>query len=574
MAMLSPYLLTHPMDLALALGQKRANPVSDGEEQVEIVISSGADLKKSSGWMSRHKLRQFKMTTRVRVERRRRTKTYLNLRTQVRGSWFQASAPVQFRTSRVVNSYASVTVSGSSAQVSSALAKASRRVAGIVKPPRTRTLRSRLSKPLRPSPEIINVQSLDVTEVGTNGVLQPAQSGMTVVPRLFFRRDWTGQRTPGYGGVKKGQLPVNPHTVSLIDVLDDRFVNYQHNTSTGGHSLDLTRFSNRFGVPSPPVTHDTNMVNEAGNKALQRLIKQAGVGVQANFAQNLAQINQTVSLVASTAMRLAGALKQLKRLNFSGAIATLKSAPGSQSWGVPKRLVPQSGQKALASNWLALQYGWKPLLRDIQEAFQLLPTSFEQGSVVHRVTASASSVRDGSAAYPTAPSLMGSVPGKTFFLTRTTVKYGVSYRIDDPAHQYLAQLGFTNPINLAWEVLPFSFVVDWFVPIGQYLESLSAFHGLAFVDGFKTTFTRAIWDSAISYNAPGVGVPQTLISYGATYRQERIALTRVRLTAFPSATIPTLVMNPFRNSSLPGVVAGTNDRAVNAIALLFSVFGR
>jgi len=43
--------------------------------------------------------------------------------------------------------------------------------------------------------------------------------------------------------------------------------------------------------------------------------------------------------------------------------------------------------------------------------------------------------------------------------------------------------GFTggNPLSLAWELIPFSFVVDWGIGVGDYLSSLSATQGLNIV---------------------------------------------------------------------------------------------
>jgi len=39
--------------------------------------------------------------------------------------------------------------------------------------------------------------------------------------------------------------------------------------------------------------------------------------------------------------------------------------------------------------------------------------------------------------------------------------------------------GFNNPLSVLWETTPFSFVGDWFFPIGDYLQELekSSFHG-------------------------------------------------------------------------------------------------
>lgn len=76
-------------------------------------------------------------------------------------------------------------------------------------------------------------------------------------------------------------------------------------------------------------------------------------------------------------------------------------------------------------------------------------------------------------------------------------------------------------------------------------------------------------DSAISYSGPNQLNALTQMNFGASYRRERIILTRQALTSFPTSTFPTLTVNPFRNS---GVSSGTNNRAANAIALLVKAF--
>jgi hypothetical protein len=43
-----------------------------------------------------------------------------------------------------------------------------------------------------------------------------------------------------------------------------------------------------------------------------------------------------------------------------------------------------------------------------------------------------------------------------------------------------------NPVSLAWELVPYSFVVDWFAPIGNTLSSLTATAGLDFVGGYSS----------------------------------------------------------------------------------------
>jgi len=47
----------------------------------------------------------------------------------------------------------------------------------------------------------------------------------------------------------------------------------------------------------------------------------------------------------------------------------------------------------------------------------------------------------------------------------------------------LEQFGLANPAALAWELIPFSFVADWFVGVGDYLNAQTALLGLTVVDG-------------------------------------------------------------------------------------------
>lgn len=58
---------------------------------------------------------------------------------------------------------------------------------------------------------------------------------------------------------------------------------------------------------------------------------------------------------------------------------------------------------------------------------------------------------------------------------RSKMKFGLSLR--DPLTATLAQAGLTNPALIAWELTPFSFIADWLVPVGPYLEMLSSTSG-------------------------------------------------------------------------------------------------
>jgi hypothetical protein len=361
---------------------------------------------------------------------------------------------------------------------------------------------------------------------------------------------------------------VNNHTVVIRDVKVDRWVRLDTDpitfaTSHPGfvwfhmyHGAFTDRYSNTGGTPGH--------IPEANNKAIQKLIEDAQAGVQANLAQNLAQYGQLTSMIAGSARAITKSILSLKNGNIPGAVNALLSASDGhrrfQKKGSP------SLKKSLSNNWLALQYGWKPLLSDIDGSFRALGNlALNQAlgsQAVHRATGSASSTQQNQESFTT---ISNHLPGGSMYqYIRTHVKYGIQYRVSDPTAAFLQQTGFTNPVNLLWEILPFSFVVDWFLPIGPFLESLDWSRGLDFLRGYQTRFTRVQTASAVSFNGQ---IPSSNISSAEAgdYKREDIILDRVSLDAFPSMTFPTPRMGI--NNSSSGAT-----RAANALALMAQAF--
>lgn len=62
-------------------------------------------------------------------------------------------------------------------------------------------------------------------------------------------------------------------------------------------------------------------------------------------------------------------------------------------------------------------------------------------------------------------------------ITSQTASVWARARLRDANIRTLDQLGLVNPLLVGWELIPFSFVIDQFIPIGTYLASLSAYAG-------------------------------------------------------------------------------------------------
>lgn len=101
----------------------------------------------------------------------------------------------------------------------------------------------------------------------------------------------------------------------------------------------------------------------------------------------------------------------------------------------------------------------------------------------------------------------------------------------------LVQLGLTNPAEVAWEVVPFSFVIDWFIPVGNFLSSLDSLVGvqdLTVCRGYKTT---SVWSV---HTAGGKGV-QSNVTKARLGNTSDLSLPRLQ---------PRLPGNPFHKLSL------------------------
>lgn len=68
---------------------------------------------------------------------------------------------------------------------------------------------------------------------------------------------------------------------------------------------------------------------------------------------------------------------------------------------------------------------------------------------------------------------------------------------------------FGNPAQIAWELVPYSFVLDWALPIGDYLAALDALTGVSWLKGTLTTKRRASYRADFTQPWPVAGVTLT-----------------------------------------------------------------
>lgn len=199
-------------------------------------------------------------------------------------------------------------------------------------------------------------------------------------------------------------------------------------------------------------------------------------GAEAALAVDAAEMSETIRMIDGVVVRLIRAAKHVRRGRFSQAARVL----GIRKPRKVKNL-KDCTQERFAENWLAYRYGWQPLYSSIASSLEAL----DKPPKDHFIKASVKAER----------SIEDSTVSASILMKGQMV-------VESPTIARLNQMGVLNPLSVAWELVPFSFVADWFLPIGTYLENLTGFAGLSF-KGVSTTYhaagLRYQWYSNVSY---------------------------------------------------------------------------
>lgn len=188
-------------------------------------------------------------------------------------------------------------------------------------------------------------------------------------------------------------------------------------------------------------------LSECLSKLLERV-----KGHDFNLGVELGQLHQTVGLLSGTLRSLGRAALALRRGDFATAARCLGASPR------PTRLKASD----ISGRWLELQYGWLPLLSTCYSAAEAY-AALTEGP--RRSLFKVAKSRDTVFNITTAPN--------TYSLKfEGEVRVSVWYEMYEEM-SITRQLGLQDPASILWELTPWSFVVDWFIPFGEYLNLLN-----------------------------------------------------------------------------------------------------
>jgi hypothetical protein len=242
-----------------------------------------------------------------------------------------------------------------------------------------------------------------------------------------------------------------------------------------------------------------------------------------NTSVSVAEAKQTAEMLATTAGQMAHAIK-----NFRRRLGTLPRG---------KRALAL----ATAGAWLQGYYGWGSLARDAFDLYGALSNNLKEPLLIKSsCTGSVEMTTTATGARIDVNKWLG------------TVKVGCTASIQNSLARSMDEWGLINPLTVAWEIVPFSFCVDWLIPIGNTLDSLTATAGLKFEHGYISTVTNChrTKDTLPAKQISGtfIGTWQQLGHYEVRIKE----FSRGPLTSFPPPRLYAN-QNPF---STPRIVSG------------------
>lgn len=195
-----------------------------------------------------------------------------------------------------------------------------------------------------------------------------------------------------------------------------------------------------------------------------------------------------------------------------------------------------ANMKALGEAWLLWRYGVQPTLQTVYDSIGNFADHYSGFSVVYHGKGAV--IRDIEKVVPNWPD-SGGWTSKAQIHTSTRVHFACTLRIPENNATAMARYTSLNPASIAWELMPWSFVIDWFYNIGDYLrnmESAVLYHRF-FEGGFRTVTNR----TTVTQKAERSGTPPPGVVWSGTYRADADfkSLTRVILSEMPYPPAPT-----------------------------------
>lgn len=217
-----------------------------------------------------------------------------------------------------------------------------------------------------------------------------------------------------------------------------------------------------------------------------------------NLAMVMAEYGQTVNMFSTVATQLVSMYRNVKAGKLGVPVSALQRHLHSQR--ARANLKKRFGSKAAANYWLTYTYGIKPLLNDLKGALEALKEARISRPLVRTVRVKKEQITETATDLYYGTTKIGPVISSE---TKTTYYCAVvQYQVGSSQ-----DFGFGNLLSLGWEVIPYSFVLDMVIDIGDYLASLDALSGTI----RNTTYSVTKGEVTVQWPGGSVGTSKTYV---------------------------------------------------------------
>lgn len=322
----------------------------------------------------------------------------------------------------------------------------------------------------------------------------------------------------------------------------------------------------RWDYASRPVTKGSKAQTPIPQEVYYQLankLRDKIFGSGFNPLVSLGEMPRALSMIDSRATRLYNSLDALRPTlgglrNWRGAIRNL-GMDTTDPRALRAEMRARQGYTNVSAFWLEIQYGWRPLIQDLDNAAAFLAQSLYDPNAM-----SQPSVRVRRNPDPTVVLEPPDVFTWHCFAKKVTTHRAqlIATNLSLPRGVPLAP-ALASAATVAWELLPYSFVADWVIPIGSYLEALRTRTKIQgqFV---YSVLTETKWSDPRIHSSMVLGPQLTVSAFDA----------EETLVTFTREVHNEIYVPPPIGDISPSSVFRNWKRAANAIALLSSLRGQ
>lgn len=335
----------------------------------------------------------------------------------------------------------------------------------------------------------------------------------TITHSIANSQQQVGFDKPNYRSLIKLRLDAgNGYTADFRTVSGGRDHSFEKTYETVGLSGPFSKsywletvngFLGDFGA----VTGSAGGSSSAQNRALGDFSRRAAKEISPfSGGVFLGELREAIHMIKHPAQALFGNV-----LTYGRGVKKLRNRIGRQSF-----------KKRAASLWLEASYGWLPLISDVKSGAEAVSRCVNQFRPNERIR-SATCTNDTMISAPI--SITKSYQNMSWRYNQS-VQDSASYRVDGsvrigPAGSLAGNLdtfgiSWDQVLPTAWELLPFSFVTDYFSNVGDVISSASIVNGRVIYAGLNSRLERKVLFDGFTAFTGGQTNAKSKLSAGQT----------------------------------------------------------